>query len=199
MILLEDYADKLDTEGRKYLQRVRESVQAMSRLIEALLTLAQVTRSELRCEPVDLTALTGSVRAQLQNNEPERKADFVIANGLKANGDARLLNVVLENLLGNAWKFTRRRPVARIEFGVSQKEGQQVFFIRDNGAGFDMAYAEKLFGAFQRLHSIQEFEGMGIGLATVQRIVRRHGGDVWAEGAVDQGATFYFTLNEGSN
>jgi light-regulated signal transduction histidine kinase (bacteriophytochrome) len=195
-ILLGDYGDKLDTEGQKHLQRVRESVQTMSRLIEGLLTLAQVTRGELRCEPVDLTALARSVLDQLQANEPERKADFVIAKGLKVKGDARLLNVVLENLLGNAWKFTRRRSVTRIEFGMNPEAGQQIFFIQDNGAGFDMAHAEKLFGAFQRLHSTQEFEGMGIGLATVQRIIRRHDGEVWAEGAVDQGATFYFTLNE---
>jgi PAS domain S-box-containing protein len=194
--LLEDYADKVDAEGRQYLQQVRESAQEMGRLIDALLTLSRVTRSELRREPVDLTALARSVLARFQKNEPERKAELVMSDGLIANGDARLLGVVLENLLGNAWKFTGRRPMARIEVGAQQEDGRPVFFVRDNGAGFDMAYAHKLFGVFQRLHSGAEFEGTGIGLATVQRIVQRHGGRVWAEGEVGRGATVYFTLNE---
>ncbi len=194
--LLEDYADKVDAEGRKYLQQVRESAQEMDRLIDALLTLSRVTRSELRREPVDLTALARSVLARLQKNEPERKAELVVSDGLVANGDARLLGVVLQNLLGNAWKFTGRCPMTRIEVGVRQEDGRPVFFVRDNGAGFDMTYVHKLFGVFQRLHSGAEFEGTGIGLATVQRIIQRHGGRAWAEGEVGRGATVYFTLNE---
>jgi light-regulated signal transduction histidine kinase (bacteriophytochrome) len=194
--LLEDYADKLDAEGRKYLQKVRESAQEMGRLIDALLTLSRVTRSALHREPVDLTALARSVLARLQRNEPERKVELIISDGLIANGDARLLGVVLQNLLGNAWKFTGKCLMARIEVGVRQEEGRPVFFVRDNGAGFDMTYAHKLFGVFQRLHSGAEFEGTGIGLATVQRIIQRHGGRVWAEGAVGRGATVSFTLNE---
>jgi light-regulated signal transduction histidine kinase (bacteriophytochrome) len=195
-LLLEDYAGKLDAEGSKYLQQIRKSAQEMGRLIDDLLALSRVTRSELRRERVDLTTLARSILARLQKNEPGRKAKLVISAGLSANGDTHLLSVVLENLLGNAWKFTGKRPLARIEVGARQEEGQRVFFVRDNGAGFDMAYAHKLFGPFQRLHSAAEFEGTGIGLATVQRIVRRHGGRVWAEAEVGRGATFYFTLNE---
>jgi PAS domain S-box-containing protein len=194
--LLEDYAGKLDAEGRKYLQQVRESAHEMNRLIDALLTLSRVTRSELHCERVDVSALARSMLARLQNNEPERKAELVISDGLVANGDARLVEVVLQNLLANAWKFTGKCPMARIEVGVGQEDGRQVFFVRDNGAGFDMTYAHKLFGVFQRLHSGAEFEGTGIGLATVQRIIQRHGGRVWAEGEVGRGAMVYFTLNE---
>lgn len=195
--LLEDYADKLDAEGKRYLRHIRESAQQMARLIDALLTLSRVTRSELHREPVDMTALARSVVARLQRDAPERRAEFVISDGLVANGDARLLGVILENLLGNAWKFTGKRPVARIEFGVREEDSRRAYFVRDNGAGFDMAYADKLFGVFQRLHSAAEFEGTGIGLATVQRIVRRLGGRVWANGEVGRGATFHFTLEEG--
>jgi light-regulated signal transduction histidine kinase (bacteriophytochrome) len=194
-VLLEDYADRLDAEGTKHLQQIRESAQEMGRLIDALLTLSRVTRSEIRHELVDVTALARSVLARLQKNEPERKAELIISDGLVVNGDVHLLGAVLENLLGNAWKFTGGRPIARIEISARQEEGQLVFFVRDNGAGFDMAYVHKLFGVFQRLHSITEFEGTGIGLATVQRIIQRHGGRVWAEGEVGRGATFYFTLN----
>jgi PAS domain S-box-containing protein len=194
--LLEDYADTLDVEGSKYLERVRASAQEMGRLIDALLMLFGVTRSELHREQVDVTALTRSVLVLLQKYEPERKAELVIADGLVANGDARLLGVVLQNLLGNAWKFTGKCPMAHIEVGARQEDGRSVFFVRDNGAGFDMTYAHNLFGVFQRLHSGAEFEGTGIGLATVQRICQRHGGRVWAEGEVGRGATVYFTLNE---
>jgi light-regulated signal transduction histidine kinase (bacteriophytochrome) len=195
-ILLEDYTDKLDAEGKRHLQRIRESAQQMGQLIDDLLTLSRVTQGELRYELVDLTALARAVLAHLQKNQPPRKAELIISEGLFANGDARFLGIVFENLLGNAWKFTGRCPVARIEVGSRQEKGYPVFFVRDNGAGFDMAYAHKLFGVFQRLHSTVEFEGTGIGLAIVQRIVRRHGGRVWAEGEVGQGATVYFTLNE---
>jgi PAS domain S-box-containing protein len=195
-MFLEDYADKLDAAGTKYLERVREAAQEMARLIDDLLMLSRVTRSELRCESVDVTALARSVLAGLQNNEPERKVEVIIADRLIANGDARLLGVVLQNLLSNAWKFTGNCPIARIEVGARQEDGRLVFFVRDNGAGFDMTYADKLFGVFQRLHSGTEFEGTGIGLATVQRIIQRHNGRVWAEGEVGRGACFSFTLNE---
>ena len=148
----------------------------------------------MRRETVDLSSLAQMIASEIQQREPERQVEFVIAEGLVAKGDARLLRVVLENLLGNAWKFTAKHPRARIEFGVARRNGQREYFVRDDGVGFDMAYTDKLFGAFQRLHSVTEFEGTGIGLATVQRIIHRHGGRVWAEGAVGQGATFYFAL-----
>jgi PAS domain S-box-containing protein len=197
--LLEDHASKLDPEGLRYLARVRESAQHMGQLIESLLTLARVTRSDLRREPVDLGDLARATAARLQSSQQERKVELQITEGLAANGDARLLGIVLDNLLGNAWKFTRNRDVAHIELGASHDNGQPVFFVRDNGAGFDMRFASKLFGVFQRLHTVSEFEGTGIGLATVQRIIARHGGRVWAEAKVDSGATFFFTLGKGGN
>ena len=192
--LLEDYTDRLDAEGKDYLTRVRAASQKMGRLIDDLLNLSRMTRIEMRREVVDLSALAKAAAAELQNREPGRQVEFVIAEGMEVNGDKRLLMVVLENLLGNAWKFTEKHPRARIECGVTQVNGKPAYFVRDDGAGFDMAYADKLFGAFQRLHGTTEFPGTGIGLATVQRIIHRHGGRVWAEGAVEQGATFYFTL-----
>ena len=194
-ILLEDYAEKLDEEGQNYLGRVRAASRRMALLIDDLLDLSRVSRSPLRRELVDLSAQAREITAELAKSQPEREAEFVIADGLTANGDARLLSLALENLLGNAWKFTSREERARIEFGSTTLEGRErVYFVRDNGVGFDEAYAGKLFGAFQRLHGPEEFEGTGIGLATVQRIVRRHGGRVWAEGEVGKGATFFFTL-----
>ena len=192
--LLEDYTDKLDTQGKDYLTRVRAASQKMGQLIDDLLNLSRMTRTEMRREVVDLSALAQAITAELQNREPGRHVEFVIAEGMEVNGDKRLLMVVLENLLGNAWKFTEKHPRARIECGITQVNGKPAYFVRDDGAGFDMAYADKLFGAFQRLHGTTEFPGTGIGLATVQRIIHRHGGQVWAEGAVEQGATFYFTL-----
>ena len=194
--LLEDYASQLDHQGKDYLRRVRAATQRLAELIDDLLGLARVTRAELRTERVDLTTLARSIAAELRQREPEHPVEFVCADGASAQGDPRLLRVVLENLLGNAWKFTVNRPHARIEFGAAENDGRSVYFVRDNGAGFDMAYANKLFGAFQRLHATTEFPGTGIGLATVQRIIHRHGGRVWAEGAVNQGATFYFTLSD---
>ena len=143
---------------------------------------------------VDLSALAREVAAELEECESDRQVEFVIEKGVIADGDVGLLRVVLENLLGNAWKYTSKHPRARIEFGVAQHDEEVAYFVRDDGAGFDMANVDRLFGAFQRLHSTEEFEGTGIGLATVQRIIHRHGGRVWAEGAVEQGATFYFTL-----
>jgi len=192
--LLEDYASQLDATGQDYLRRVRAGSQRMGYLIDDLLKLSRLTRTEMQWERVDLSALAHEIAADLRRTQPERQVEFVIADGVVASGDARLLRVVLENLLGNAWKFTSKQALARIEFGHAEGEGESVYFVRDNGAGFDMAYAGRLFGAFQRLHSTTEFEGTGIGLATVQRIIHRHGGRAWAEGAVDQGATFYFAL-----
>ena len=193
--LLEDYADKVDAEGKDYLHRIRGAAQRMADLIEALLALSRVTRSEVHRAPLDLSALAGAIAAELQQREPGRQAEWVIQGGLATEGDARLLRAVLENLLGNAWKFTAARAPALIEFGVwAGSDGWPTYFVRDNGAGFDMAYEDKLFGAFQRLHTQAEYAGTGIGLATVQRIIHRHGGRVWAEGAPGKGATFYFTL-----
>jgi len=194
--LLEDAGDRLDADGRKHLRFVRESAQHMGQLIDDLLVLSRVTRSELSRESVDLSALCQATVARLRRADPQRQVDIVVEERLLAQGDARLLGVVFDNLLGNAWKFTRKRNGARVQFGASTEGGKPAFFVRDNGAGFDMAYVQKLFGVFQRLHSVEEFEGTGIGLATVQRIVRRHGGRVWAEGVPGQGATFSFTLNE---
>jgi PAS domain S-box-containing protein len=193
--LLEDYPDRLDEQGRDYLQRVRAASQRMGALIDDLLKLSRLTRSEMHQEPVDLSALAREVATNLQQTQPERRVNFVISRGLTASGDHQLLRVALENLLGNAWKFTGKCPQARIEFGAIQNGDKKAYFVRDNGAGFDMTYAGKLFGAFQRLHETTEFPGTGIGLATVQRIIHRHGGRVWAEGAVGKGATFYFTLS----
>jgi signal transduction histidine kinase len=193
--LLENYAATLDARGRDYLQRICGATQRMADLIDALLGLSHVTRAELVWEVVDVSALARAIATDLQRCEPTRQAEFVIADGVVAHGDARLLGVVLENLFSNAWKFTARQPQARIEFGsLPQREGSLVFFVRDNGVGFDMVHADKLFRAFQRLHGRTEYPGTGVGLATVQRIIQRHGGRIWAEGAVGQGATFYFTL-----
>jgi PAS domain S-box-containing protein len=193
-VLLEDYADKLDEEGRDFLDRVKAASEHLARLIDDLLDLSRMTRSEMRHERVDLSALVRDFAKELERSDPERAVEFVLEDGIVTEGDQRLLRVVLENLLRNAWKFTGSQPQARVEFGLTELDGTPTYFVRDNGVGFDMAYADKLFGAFQRLHRTSEFPGTGIGLATVQRIVRRHGGSVWAEGAVGQGASFYFTL-----
>jgi light-regulated signal transduction histidine kinase (bacteriophytochrome) len=195
--LLEDYHDKLDAEGKTHLGYVRESAQQMAQLIDDLLALSRVSRGEIQRERTDLATIAHLVMTRLQKREPERKIVLVVPTELVAVGDPRLLGIVLENLLGNAWKFTSKQPAARIELGHRIEAGRSVYFVRDDGSGFDMAYADKLFGAFQRLHSVNEFEGTGIGLATVQRIVRRHGGSVWAKGEVGRGATFYFALEEG--
>lgn len=197
-ILLDEYADKLDADGQNFLQRVRNASQHMGQLIDALLQLSRVTRSEMRWDEVDLSQSASDMVAPLLLGSPERQVQVHVVPGLKARGDQRLLHIVLQNLLGNAFKFTSRMAQAEIEFGSWLQDGKVVYFVRDNGAGFEMEYAHKLFGAFQRLHSVTEFEGSGIGLATVQRIIRRHGGRVWAEGALGRGATFYFTLSEGA-
>jgi PAS domain S-box-containing protein len=193
-LLLDSYKDKLDGEGQDWLREIVLSARKMGELIDALLALARVTRSDLRAERVDLSAIVREVAARLVALSPDRTVEVGVEDDVWANVDARLARVVVENLLGNAWKFTQKAPCPRIEFGKSEKDGALACFVRDNGAGFDMAYARKLFAPFQRLHSASEFPGTGIGLATVQRIVHRHGGRVWAEGKVDGGATFYFTL-----
>jgi PAS domain S-box-containing protein len=192
--LLEDYAGVLDAVGQDYLQRVRAASLRMGQLIDDLLKLSRLTRSEMHREGVDLSSLVQTVAEELVELDPERQVEFIIPGGIVANGDPHLLRVMLANVLGNAWKFTSKHPRARIEFGVAELDGERAYYVRDDGAGFDMAYADRLFGAFQRLHGVAEFEGTGIGLATVQRIINRHGGRVWAEGAVEQGATLYFTL-----
>ncbi len=193
--LLEDYTDKLDATAQDYLKRLRNASQKMGELIDGLLKLSRLTRSEIHRENVDLSALADEIATRLHETNPERKVEFITGGGLTAYGDPQLLRALLENLLGNAWKFTGKVPLAKIEFGAIQNGGPRTFFVKDNGAGFDMTYVDKLFGAFQRLHDIAEFPGTGIGLATVQRIINRHGGTVRAEGEVGKGAAFYFTLD----
>jgi len=195
LALLEDYGEQLDDTGKDYLARVRAASQRMGQLIDDLLMLSRVTRREMVREKVDLSVLARDVLADLREAEPERAVDAAVADGLVANGDPALLRIVLQNLLANAWKFTSRKPKAHIEVGVDRRDGVAAYYVRDDGAGFDATYVDKLFTAFQRLHAADEFSGTGIGLATVKRIVRRHGGSVRAEGAVDSGATFYFTLH----
>lgn len=192
--LLDDYQNLLDDTGADYLRRVRGATQRMAQLIDDLLKLSRLTRGELNIGEVDLSGLARGVAAELQKSQPGRRVTFRIAAGLSARCDPSMLKVVLENLLGNAWKFTGKKEGATIEFGATEAGGTAAYFVRDNGAGFDMTYADKLFATFQRLHLEKEFPGTGIGLSLVQRIIRRHGGSVWAEGAVGQGATLYFTL-----
>jgi len=196
-VLMEDYGAQLDEAGRDSLRRVRAATQRMGTLIDDLLKLARVTRAEMRTEVVDLGVMARDIAAELQRTTPERQVEFAIAQGLEARGDARLLRVALENLLGNSWKYTAKQPKPKIEFGSIEENGGRAFLVRDNGAGFDMQYADKLFGVFQRLHSVSEFEGTGVGLATVRRIIVRHGGRIWADRKVDGGATFFFTLPAG--
>lgn len=197
-LLLRECADQLNEDGRDYLTRVRAACQRMSTLIDAMIGLSKVGREDLWSHTVDMTALAESVRSDLERSDQDRHVQFVLASSVAAVGDSTLLRVVLENLLANAWKFTSKRRDACIEFGVLDQHGVQTYFVRDNGAGFDPAYASRLFGAFQRLHPAKDFPGTGIGLPTVQRIVHRHGGKVWAEAIVGQGATFYFTLSPSS-
>jgi len=196
-VLFEDYANQLDEQGKDYLQRIRKASQHMAELIDALLMLSRMTRKEMRYERVDLSILAQAALAELRQTQPKRQIEVVIEEGLVVKGDPQILRVVMENLLDNAWKYTSRKPEARIEVGaLRQEDGKRAYFVRDNGAGFDMAFADKLFKAFQRLHTANEFPGIGIGLATVQRIIHRHGGRIWAEGEVEKGATFFFTLTE---
>ncbi len=192
--VLESQGDRVDESGRRFLSRIREASQHMSQLIDDVLYLSRVTRADLREQDVDLSAIATLILTRLQESEPARTVDLKIRPGVVVTGDGQLLRIALENLLENAWKFTGKQAESRIEFGVTQLSGEPTYFVRDNGAGFDMTYADRLFGPFQRLHPQDEFPGSGIGLATVQRIIHRHGGRVWAEGLVGQGATFQFTL-----
>jgi signal transduction histidine kinase len=193
-IIEEEHAEKLGTVGKGYFRRVRAAGQRMAQLIDAMLSLSRLTRGELNRIQVDLGSLAKAAANELKISQPDRRVEFDIAHGMTTEGDPVMLRLVVENLLGNAWKFTGKRETARIEFGATQKDGKDTYFVRDNGAGFDMNYAKKLFTAFQRLHTAEEFPGLGIGLATIQRVIRRHGGRIWAEGEPDKGATFYFTL-----
>jgi signal transduction histidine kinase len=193
-IVREDYGHLLDRVGNDHLERVLGAATRMNSMIDSLLALSRLSTQAIEQVPVDLSALAEQVMAELRQQAPERQADIRIAPGLTARGDPVLLRSVLDNLLGNAWKYASRREVTRIEFGVTTAAGRTEFCIRDNGAGFDMRFASKLFGAFQRLHGATEFPGTGVGLASVRRIIRRHGGDIRAEAAVNEGARFYFTL-----
>jgi DNA-binding response OmpR family regulator len=197
-IVLEDYGSQLDPRGQDGLRRIRAAVERMGNLIDAMLGLSRVTRADFQREPVDLSLLARSIAGQLRAAQPERNAEFVIPDGIEVIGDPHLLRALLENLMGNSWKFTSGRSLAVIELGAVESGESRVYSVRDNGAGFDMTYANKLFTPFQRLHAATEFAGTGIGLATVKRIVGRHGGRVWAEGVVDGGATVHFTLASGN-
>jgi PAS domain S-box-containing protein len=193
-VLLEDYAQKLDADGHDALRRVRAASQRMAQLIDDLLNLSRLTRGDLNPKTVDLSALARAAMEEAAAHQPERRVRWTVQDGVTVRGDPHLLHIALDNLVGNAWKYTARQADAQVAFGTRAEPGRRVCWVRDNGAGFDMAYANKLFGAFQRLHSQADYPGSGIGLATVARIVHRHGGEVWAESAVGEGATFYFSL-----
>ena len=193
-ILLEDHADSLKSDAKDTLMRVIVATQKMGQLIDGLLDLSRLTRTDLVRDTVNLSTIVQDAATELQGTEPNRKVDWVVGKDVTVKGDSRLLRAALANLVNNAWKFTSKQPETRIEFGVTEQNGKSIYYIRDNGAGFDMRHVDKLFGTFQRLHSNAEFQGIGIGLATVQRIVHRHGGRIWAEGDPGNGATFYFTL-----
>ena len=193
-VLLEDYADELDKEGKSYLKKISDAGELMGQLMDDLLKLSRVTRSDLNIQRLDLSDMARKI-VELHKDEPGRKVKVTIAPNMSANGDKNLINLVLQNLLDNAWKYSSKASGPRIEMGVVEHKGNHAYFVRDNGVGFDMTYANKLFQPFQRLHKATEFDGTGIGLATVQRIIRRHGGEVWAEAKVGGGATFFFTLN----
>jgi signal transduction histidine kinase len=198
-VLLKEYGSKLDAKAKDLIEHIRNSGKRMMQLIDDLLNLSRVTSSVLQSEPVDLSAIARSVGEELKSVEPSRKVDFVVSAVGKIEGDPRLLKIVLENLLRNAWKYTSTHPRARIEFGSTIENGRTVYFVRDDGAGFDPRSADRLFQPFQRLHPTAEFPGNGVGLATVQRIVRRHGGEIWAAGEVERGAAFYFSLGSSRN
>jgi signal transduction histidine kinase len=193
--LLEDMEGRLDAESVGHLARIRAASQRMAALIDDLLSLSRITRTDLTTKHIDLTRMARAICEELAVSQPERVVEVVVADGLEAQGDPRLIRQVFDNLIGNAWKFTSRQALARIEVGRQAGENGPIFFVRDNGAGFDPQYADRLFGVFERLHAMTDFPGTGVGLAIVERIVKRHGGRVWADAAVGQGATFYFTLN----
>ncbi|MFN0250876.1 MAG: sensor histidine kinase, partial [Kofleriaceae bacterium] len=192
--ILEDYGDHIDITGRDYLARIQRGGDQMQAIIDGLLALARLTKKDILRERVDLGAIASTVVGSLAEGQPGRTIDVVIDAGMNAIGDPVLLRALYENLIGNAWKFTRHRERARIEIGVEQRDGERVFYVRDNGAGFDQSFVNKLFAPFQRLHAATEFEGSGIGLATAHKIVSRHGGRIWAEGTTGEGATLRFTL-----
>jgi len=193
-LVLKDHADQLDAKATDYLYRVRGAAKVMGELIDALLQLSRIGRRELSRQPVDLSELARALAEEIRAREPKRAVEFHIENGVSASGDAALLRIALQNLLDNAWKFSAHGTNAVIEVGVQRTAGRAVYFVRDNGIGFDMAYADTLFQPFRRLHAPDEFPGTGIGLATVRRIIVRHGGQVWADACAGKGATFYFTL-----
>lgn len=193
--LVEDAGDQLQGEAKMHLERIRAGVQRMGQLIDAVLNLSRLTRAAMNVVDLDLTSMGKAIISELHNLEPQRKVDVLIHDNLHTNGDLILMKVVLENILGNAWKYTSKREVAKIEFGKTLHEGLETFYVKDNGAGFDMTYAKKLFTPFQRLHTQSEFTGTGIGLASVKRIIHRHGGIIWVESTVDTGTTFYFTVS----
>lgn len=197
--LLEDFGQSLPPEALNYLERVRAAAQRMAVLIDDLLALSRVTRTPLQPRFINLSGIAREIANILQENDPERNVTFTIAPDLMVEGDPRLMRIVFENLLGNAWKFTSKNEHAVIEFGQKERAKERTFYVRDNGAGFDMAYADKLFGVFQRLHSVSDYPGTGIGLATVHRIISIHGGRIWAESGEGKGATFYFTVNGAIN
>ena len=194
-MLSEDCRDKLDAQGKDYLNRIQSSAQLMNQLIDDMLRLSRVGRAEINFEKVDLSELVRDIAEELRSTQPNRKVEFAIQPDVTASGDKSLLRILLQNLLGNAWKYTTKTKNVKIEFSINKLEGKTVYFIKDNGAGFDMTYKDKLFKPFQRLHSNLDYPGTGIGLAIVQRIISRHGGKIWAEGKIGEGATFYFTLN----
>ena len=198
-VLLEQYADQIDERGQHYLSRVRQGSQQMGKLIDDMLQLSRLTRGEMAFESTDLTVIVKDIAKELQRQEPERQVEFVIDDSVMVQGDKHLLQAVMQNLLENTWKYTSKHSKARIEFGVTEQEGRPTYFVKDDGAGFDMKYADKLFGAFQRLHGAAEFPGTGVGLATVARIIHCHGGDIWVYAEVEKGASFYFTLGNSVN
>jgi light-regulated signal transduction histidine kinase (bacteriophytochrome) len=194
-LLLEEYRNNMDDQGNDYLSRIKSATQRMDNLITDMLNLSRISRSPVKKQHVNLSKLARQITDEIQSGYPDRTVKFVIGEGVDIYADEQLIRIVLENLLGNAWKFTSKKDKACIEFGIIKNKNQPVYFVRDDGAGFDMKYVNRLFGTFQRLHTSNEFPGTGIGLATVQRIVHRHGGRIWAEGEVNKGATFYFTIH----
>jgi light-regulated signal transduction histidine kinase (bacteriophytochrome) len=194
--VLQEFGPKLDGRGEEFLKRACESAAQMNQLLDDLLRLSVISRGELQREEMDLSEIARKIVSTLKSAEPNRKVKLKIGRQLKARGDARLLQIALSNLLGNAWKFTGRKTNATIEFESVQKDGERIFVVRDNGEGFDMEWKHRLFGVFERLHAASDFPGTGIGLAIVQRIIQRHGGRIWAEGKRGEGAAFYFTLPE---
>jgi light-regulated signal transduction histidine kinase (bacteriophytochrome) len=194
-VLTRQYGDKLDSQGKDLIQHIRTATRRMRELIDDLLNLSRVTTGAIHVDQVDLSAIARSIADELCRSDPGRPVEFVIHDTPEAQGDARLLRIVLENLLQNSWKYTRSHPRANIEFGSQGRDGHTIYFVRDDGAGFDVRFADRLFRPFQRLHSQSEFQGSGIGLATVQRIISRHGGEIWVQSAIEKGATFFFRLS----